>query len=156
MKKLLSIFSFRTLLMVGALFACSLDGFAVYFETIEANKDFYIYNVSAKKYIKNNNGQLVMTELSDASTWQFSGTSGSVSVKNGSYYISAAGAAGTGLKDSYPGSSATGNVELTTSSEKMNLSGDVKKGYVFSISKKYNYGFGSSYTYYFAYNGSSF
>lgn len=155
MKKILSINSLRTLAVVGLLFVCSLNSFAVYFETIEANKDFYLYNVSAQKYIKNNNGQLVMTELSGASTWQFSATSGSITVKNGSYYILAEGAAGSGWKDSYPGSSATGNVSLTTSSQTMDLSGDVN-GYLFSISKRYNYGIGNKYTYYFAYNGSKF
>lgn len=155
MKKILTIFTSRTF----ALACCFLVGmqsvFAVYFEEIKAGEDFYIYNKSVKKYIKNNNGQLVMVDLSDASAWQFSGTSGSVSVKNGSYYILAEGAAGSGWKDSYPGSSATGNVSLTTSSQTMDLSGDVN-GYVFSISKRYNYGIGSKYTYYFAYNGSKF
>ena len=155
MKKILMILSVRAYAIALCVLVGAQSVFAVYFETIEKNKDFYIYNVAAKKYIKNNNGQLVMTELSDASTWQFSGTSGSVSVKNGSYYILAEGAAGSGWKDSYPGSSATGNVSLTPSSQTMDLSGDVN-GYLFSISKRYNYGLGSKYTYYFAYNGSKF
>lgn len=158
MKKILSINSLRTLAVVGLLFVCSLNSFAVYYETIEANKDFYIYNVSAKKYIKNNNGQLVMTELSDASTWQFSATSGSITVKNGSYYILAEGAEGSSAGLKYPGASATGKVELATSSAKMTIGGDAD-GYTFSVSKFYIGVFGSgmgTYTYYFAYNGSNF
>ena len=156
MKKIFSIFSLRALILACGLFVGAHSAFAVYFEAIEKNKDFYIYNVDAQKYIKNNNGQMtMMPNLSEASTWQFSGTSGSITVKNGNYYILAEGAAGSGWKDSYPGGSATGNVSLVTSQEKMSVAGD-KNGYTFSISKKYNYGIGSSYTYYFAYNGSKF
>ena len=139
-------------MVVGSLFICSLNSFAVYFETIEANKDFYLYNVSAKKYVQNNNGQLVMvTGLSDASTWQFSGISGSVSVKNGSHYILADGAEGSSYGLKYPGASATGKVELSTSSANMTIGGDAN-GYTFSVSKYYL--LSGNYTYYFAYNGS--
>ena len=158
MKKILSVLSFRTLLVVGALFACSLNGFAVYFEEIKAGKDFYIYNKSVKKYIKNNNGQMTMVNLSEASPWQFSATSGSITVKNGSYYILAEGAEGSSYGLKYPGASATGKVELATSSANMTIGGDAD-GYTFSVSKFYIGVFGSgagNYTYYFAYNGSQF
>lgn len=140
--------------ILTALLLCVSSTFAVYFETIEKNKDFYIYNVAAKKYIKNNNGQMVLVaDPAEASTWQFSGTSGSVSVKNGSYYILAEGAAGSSFGIKYPGPNATGNVSLTTSSENMNLSGDVN-GYIFGVDKWYLSG--GTHTYYFAYNGSKF
>lgn len=158
MKKILSINSLRTLAVVGLLFVCSLNSFAVYYEAIEANKDFYIYNVSAGKYINNNNGQMTMTALTDASTWQFSGTSGSITVKNGSYYIKAEGAEGNRLDLMYPGSGATGKVELSTSSANMTIGGDAD-GYTFSVSKRYLGWFGSgagNYTYYFAYSSSTF
>ena len=147
----------KILTILTALLLCASSSFCdVYFETIEKNKDFYIYNVAAKKYIKNNNGQMVLVSTpAEASPWQFSGTSGDITVKNDSYYIKAEGAAGSGWKDSYPGSSATGVVELSTSSSKLKLSGD-KNAYIFSVNKKYNYGLGTSYTYYFAYNGSKF
>lgn len=158
MKKILSVLSFRTLLVVGALFACSLNGFAVYFEEIKAGKDFYIYNKSVKKYIKNNNGQMTMVNLSDASPWIFSDTSGSISVKNGSHYIKAKGAEGDKYGTKYPGESATGAVTLETSSNEMKIGGDVN-GYTFCVNEVYIGWFGSgsgSYTYYFAHNGSKF
>ena len=130
--------------------------FAVYFEAIEKNKDFYIYNVAAQKYIKNNNGQMTMVNLSEASTWQLSGTSGSVSVKNGSHCILTEGHAGNKYGMEAPDANATGPVSLTTSSSKMSIGGSVD-GYLFSIVKKYGiFGSGGSRTFYFAYNGSVF
>ena len=159
MKKLLSILSFRILLVIGALFACSLDGFAVYFETIEANKDFYIYNVSAKKYIKNNNGQMVLVSTpAEASPWQFSGTS-STSISNGGYYITLEGAEGDKYGLKYPGSSAVGTASLTTSSASYQLSGDKDNGYTLKVDKFYLGYWGSgagTYPYYFAYASSKF
>lgn len=158
MKKILMILSVRAYAIALCVLLGAQSVFAVYFETIEANKDFYIYNVSAKKYIKNNNGQLVMTDLSNASTWQFSRTSGNVSVKNGSHYIKAKGAEGDKYGTKYPGESATGAVTLETSSNEMKIGGDVN-GYTFSVNEFYVGWFGSgsgSYTYYFAHNGSKF
>ena len=153
MKKILMILSIRAYAIALCVLVGAQSVFAVYFETIEAGKDFYIYNVYAEKYIKNNNGQMTMTALTDASPWQFSGTSGSITVKNGSYYIKAEGAAGSSYGTRYPGSSATGNVTLETSSNKMTIGGNAD-GYTFSVSKYYL--LSGNYTYYFAYNGSKF
>lgn len=147
MKKILSI-------LVVLLLVASKSFADVYFETIEAGKDFYIYNVAAKQYIKNNNGQMVLVKTpAEASTWQFSGTSGSISVKNDSYYIKAEGAAGSSYGLKYPGSTATGTVSLSTSSSKMTLGGN-KDGYIFSVDKYYV--LSGNYTYYFAYASSKF
>lgn len=146
--------------ILTAFLLCASSSFAdVYPETIEADKDFYIYNVAAQKYIKNNNGQMVLVATpAEASTWQFSGTSGDVTVKNGDLAIKAEGAAGSSFGMKYPGSSATGTVVLSgkdrwTGWPKMRLSGD-KDGYLFSVDKYYLAS--GNYTYYFAYNGSKF
>ena len=158
MKKILMILSVRAYAIALCVLVGAQSVFAVYFEAIEKNKDFYIYNVDAQKYIKNNNGQMTMVDLSEASTWQLSGTSGSVTVKNGSHYIKAEGAEGDKYGAKYPGSSATGAVTLETSSNEMKIGGDVN-GYTFSVNKFYVGWFGQgvgTYTYYFAYNGSKF
>lgn len=152
MKKIVSIL--LVLLLVAS------KSFAdVYYEDIATNKGFYIYNVAAKGYIKNNNGQMMLvTNISDASVWQFTVANGgrSTAISNEGKYIKAEGASGSGWKDSYPGASATGNAELSSSSFSFALSGDQQSGYVFSVTKKYNYGLGTSSTYYFAYANSKF
>ena len=132
--------------------------FAVYFETIEKNKDFYIYNVAAKKYIKNNNGQMVLVSTpAEASPWQFSGTSGSISVKNDSYYIKAEGHPGNKYGMQAPDASATGTASLVTSSSNMTLGGNLNDGYLFSVDKSYGiFGSGGKRTFYFAYASSKF
>lgn len=146
--------------ILTALLLCVSSSFCdVYFETIEKNKDFYIYNVAAKKYIKNNNGQMVMVGTpAEASPWQFSGTS-STSISNNEYYITLEGAAGDKYGTKYPGSSATGTASLTSSPTDYQLSGDKDKGYTLKVDKYYVGWFGSgggNYSYYFAYASSKF
>lgn len=145
--------------ILTALLLCASSSFCdVYFETIEKNKDFYIYNVAAKKYIKNNSGQMVLVATpAEASTWQFSGTSGSISVKNDSYYIKAEGHPGNKYGMQAPDASATGTVSLVNSSSKMTLGGNLNDGYLFSIEKSYGiFGSGGTRTFYFAYASSKF
>ena len=144
--------------ILTAFLLCASSSYAVYFETIEKNKDFYIYNVAAKKYIKNNNGQMVLVATpAEASTWQFSGTSGNVTIKNGNYYIKAEGHAGNKYGMQAPDASATGTASLVTSSSNMTLGGNPNDGYLFSVEKSYGiFGSGGKKTFYFAYDGSKF
>ena len=140
MKRILSTFLLRTLALACGLFVAVIDvSSAVYYETIEANKDFYICNVANGKYLKNNSGALsLVTNVEDASTWQFSGTSGSVSLTDGTYFLQINTAVGTGYKEYQidPGASSTGEITLPTTSTKFTLGGDVN-GYTFFVSKKY-------------------
>mgnify|MGYP003297683970 CR=1 FL=1 len=83
MKKIVSIL--LVLLLVAS------KSFAdVYYENIATNKGFYIYNVAAKGYIKNNNGQMMLVNnISDASVWQFTvvGSGQATAISNEGKYI---------------------------------------------------------------------
>ena len=153
MKKILSTTLVRVLALICGLFGCTLTGYAYYDEAIIANQEFYIYNVANGKYLQNNNGGLILVnDIADASSWKFSGTSGDVTVENGSYYLTITRATGTGAfgieKD--PGDNAKGTVTLSTSSSKFTLSGDIN-GYTMSVKYSYVKGFGrKSRSFYFS------
>lgn len=144
MKKIVSTTLVRVLAVVCGLFGCTLTGYAYYDEAIEANKDFYIYNVANGKYLQNNNGGLVLVDnITDASAWQFSNTSGRVTVKNSNHYLEIAPPTGTKInlivywQISDPGENAIGEVKLNTEVKYVDLSGDLSGGYSFSENTSY-------------------
>lgn len=148
MKKILSTTLVRVLAVVCGLFGCTLTGYAYYNEEINATQEFYIYNVANGKYLQNNNGGLVLVEnIADASAWQFSGTSGSITVKNGDHYLEILPPSGKKINLMVywyyedPGEDAVGGAGLNTSSVKVDLSGTFSDGYSFSANMSYgNYG----------------
>lgn len=139
---------FRILAVVCGLFGCTLTGYAYYYEEIVKNQDFYIYNVANGKYLQNNNGGLVLVNnITDASAWQFSNTSGSVTVKNGNHYLEILPPSGKKINVFVywyyedPGENAVGEAGLNTSSVQVDLSGSFSDGYSFSANTSYgNYG----------------
>lgn len=142
--------------ILTALLLCVSSSFAVYFETIEKNKDFYIYNVKSKKYLANSGGSPILTDIENANAWQSSNTSGSVTLKSGNYYVNVGYKAGTKAGfgsvsyETDPGASAKGAVTLSTSSQTFKLEGDVN-GYTMAQSHSYGmFGMGTTRTYYFA------
>lgn len=144
MKKILSRDLFRILAVVCGVFGCTLTGYAYDDEAIVANQDFYIYNVANEKYLTYdaNKTLMLVPNIDDANTWQFSGTSGDVSLHSGSYYIDVQPAEGIDLKLYVvdPGATAVGAVKLvegsTWSKPTFSLTGDVN-GYTMSITKSY-------------------
>lgn len=144
MKKIVSTTLVRVLAVVCGLFGCTLTGFAYYDEAIVANQDFYIYNVANGKYLQNNNGGLVLVNnITDASAWQFSNTSGSVTVKNGNHYLEILPPSGKKINAIFywyyedPGENAVGEAGLNTSSVQVDLSGSFSDGYSFSANTLY-------------------
>lgn len=150
MKKIVSTTLVRVLAVVCGLFGCTLTGYAYDDEAIVANQDFYIYNVANGKYLQNNNGGLVLVDnITDASAWQFSNTSGRVTVKNSNHYLEIAPPTGNKInliiywQISDPGETAIGEVKLNTAVKYVDLSGDLSGGY--SLSENTSYGkWGSS------------
>lgn len=144
MKKILSTTLVRVLALICGLFGCTLTGYAYDAEAIVANQDFYIYNVANNKYLTYdaNKTLMLVSNIDDANAWQFSGTSGNVSLHNGSYYIDVQPAPGTDLMLYVvdPGAAAVGAVKLvegsTWSKPTFSLTGDVN-GYTMSITKSY-------------------
>lgn len=158
MKKILSTTLLRTLAIVCGLFGYVLTSYAYYDEEIEADKEFYIYNVANGKYLQNNSGGLVLVgDIAEASTWQFSNKSGNVTVKNATYYISINPPQGTGAslgplsyyKD--PGANAKGTVSLVNSSTNLTLGGD-SAGYAMSKIGEYGLMGSTKRTFYFSNN----
>ena len=145
MKKIVSTNLLRVLAVVCGLFGCTLTGYAYYDEAIVANQDFYIYNVANGKYLQNNNGGLVLVDnITDASAWQFSNTSGRVIVKNSNHYLEIAPPTGNKINLGFtyyvtdPGENAIGEVKLNTAVKYVELSGDLSGGY--SLSENTYYG----------------
>ena len=145
MKKILSTFSRRMLTIACGLFVCICNAFAVYFEAIEANKEFYVYNVANGKYLTISGTGLVLKDnITEASTWSFSGKSGKVSMKSGNNYLTlneVFGTKGEILGAEYtsdPGPTATGSVTIGTSVKNLTLGGD-HNGYTMSISQDYGF-----------------
>ncbi len=144
MKKIVSTTLVRVLAVVCGLFGCTLTGYAYDYEAIVANQDFYIYNVASKKYLTYdaNKTLMLVSDIEEAKVWQFTGTSGNVSLHNGSYYIDVQPAEGTDLWVYVvdPGATAVGAVKLvegsTWSKPTFSLTGDVN-GYTMSITKSY-------------------
>lgn len=160
MKKILSTTLLRTLAIVCGLFGYVLTSYAYYDEEIEANKEFYIYNVANGKYLQNNSGGLVLVgDIAEASTWQFSDKSGNnVTVKNATYYISINPPQGNGAslgplsyyKD--PGANAKGTVSLVNSSTRLTLGGEYPAGYAMSKIGEYGLMGSTKRTFYFSNN----
>lgn len=159
MKKILSTTLLRTLAIVCGLFGYVLTSYAYYDEEIEANKEFYIYNVANGKYLQNNSGGLVLVgDIAEASTWQFFDKSGNVTVKNATYYISINPPQGNGAslgplsyyKD--PEANAKGTVSLVNSSTELTLGGEYSAGYAMSKIGEYGLMGSTKRTFYFSNN----
>lgn len=150
MKKILSTTLLRTLAIVCGLFGYVLTSYAYYDEEIEANKEFYIYNVANGKYLKNNNGAPVLVKnVEDASPWIFSKTSGSVSLRNEGNYLKIDRAHGIELTtkilwwnisyETDPGATTNGEVTIDQNESKFTL-GEDEGGYYMYLIGEYGHG----------------